>query len=419
MPTFLHAADLHIDSPLRGLADDLGPRVRQATRAAFRRLVDVALERKVSFVVLAGDIFDDAHQAIDTSRFIAEQLRRLDEAGTPVVLVRGNHDHLAGGSKVPWPSNVHELPSDAPATVRLDGLRVAIHGQSYPEKHVRRDLAVAYPPPVAGLLNVGVLHTALEGHAGEHSPYAPTTVASLAARGYAYWALGHVHRFVDLEHEGTRIVYPGNLQGRHVREQGAKGAALVTWEDQAITRVEHIGCDVLRWHEHEVDVADGPLVEQASEAVSQLAALTAADRAEGVDCAVRVTIRGLRPEALDEPRPRLEHVVREEVKNQIGDRVMLEEIQFVPACGIVEEELPAVLVEKLDTAHANLVRTHAADRELTAAVSDIWRKLGEAQADELLRALEARGVTSASKLAERALALGRQKLEARLSRRCG
>lgn len=414
MPTFLHAADLHIDSPLRGLADDLGVRVREATRAAFRNLVDHALAKKVRFVVLAGDIFDDAHQAIATSRFIANELRRLAEANIPIVLVRGNHDHLADGSKVPWPSNVYELASDAPATVRFDALRVAVHGQSFPEKHVKRDLTPAYPAPVAGHLNVGVLHTALEGQAGEHSPYAPTTTESLAARGYSYWALGHVHRFVDLAHGGTRIVYPGNLQGRHVRETGAKGAALVTWEGETITRVDRLPCDVMRWHDLEVEVADAPFVAQASDTASQIAVATAADRSAGVDCAVRVTIRGVRLDAFDDPRPRLEHIVREAVANQLGRHVMLEEIRLAPAT--VTEALPAVLLEKLDAAQENLGGL-AAGTELAATASDIWRRLGEVPGEELLRELAARaGVRSARQLGERALTLGRQKLQACLSK---
>ena len=247
---FLHASDLHIDSPLRGLDRYEGApvaRLRTATRAALERLVDKAIADHVNFVLLAGDIYDRDWQDFHTGLFFREQMVRLDRAGIRVFIVQGNHDAQGVITRqLILPSNVTVFSSRTAQTFRIDELSVAIHGRSFPDRAVDEDLVPSYPAPVPDFFNIGMLHTSLNGRPG-HDPYAPTDLATLVAKGYDYWALGHVH-VREVVSEAPRVVFPGNLQGRHANETGAKGCELVT-VDAGRIEAEFIALDVVRWNQ--------------------------------------------------------------------------------------------------------------------------------------------------------------------------
>ena len=235
---FIHAADLHIDSPLLGLYCYEGApaeRLREATRRACENLVTLAIEEQVDFVILAGDLFDGQWRDMQTGLFTARQFRRLCDAKIKVYLVRGNHDAASQVRQtITWPDNVHEFSVRKAETVRLDDLGVALHGRGFAQPEVTDDPVPEYPAPVPGLFNIGVLHTNVGGNE-DHPRYAPTSRAALEAKGYDYWALGHIHkRYVIAER--PYIGYSGNTQGRHVRETGAKGCLLVSVEDGQLAR---------------------------------------------------------------------------------------------------------------------------------------------------------------------------------------
>ncbi len=286
---FLHAADLHLDSPLRGLdADAPAERIRGATREALVRLVDLALERRVAFVLLAGDLYDGDWKDWRTGHFLIAQLSRLKRAGIEVIAISGNHDaEQVLTRNLPFPGTM--LPSRKPDTHRLPGLEVAVHGQSFATRAVTDNLARAYPRPVAGWFNIGLLHTACEST--DHAPYAPCTEAELAAHGYDYWALGHVHTRRVERRGDCRIVFPGNIQGRHIREEGSKGATLVRVTAGRIEALEHHALDVLRWKHVHVD-ASGAADIEAVLARTELLLDQALIEAEGRLLAVRVTLTG-------------------------------------------------------------------------------------------------------------------------------
>ncbi len=247
---FIHASDLHIDSPLRGLDRyDGAPvaRLRTATRAALERLIDKALAEKVDFLLLAGDIYDRDWQDFHTGLFFREQMVRLDRADIRVFIVQGNHDAQGVITRqLVLPPNVTVFSSRTAQTVRIDELSVAIHGRSFPDRAVDEDLVPSYPAPVADFFNIGMLHTSLNGRVG-HDTYAPTDLATLVAKGYDYWALGHVHAR-EVVSEAPRVVFPGNLQGRNANETGPKGCELVTVEAGRI-EAEFIALDVVRWNQ--------------------------------------------------------------------------------------------------------------------------------------------------------------------------
>lgn len=290
---FVHAADIHLDSPLLGLERyDGAPveRLRGATRRALENLVALCIDEEVGFLLIAGDVYDGDWKDYNTGLFFVSQMVRLSKKGIRVFLVRGNHDAASRiTKKLRLPERVVELITRKPQTVMLDDLGVAIHGRSYPKRDVSEDLSAGYPDATPDLFNIGLLHTAIDGRPG-HEPYAPCRVDALVAKGYDYWALGHVHQREVLA-EDPWIVFPGNLQGRHIRETGDKGCTLVTVEDGAIVSVEHRRVDVVRWVLREVDVSGA----ETPDSVVDLVRVVVADELEVADgraLAVRLRLCG-------------------------------------------------------------------------------------------------------------------------------
>jgi exonuclease SbcD len=293
---FLHAADIHLDSPMRGLeADPDAPAklVREASRAAFRSLIDTAIEERVAFVLIAGDLYDGDWQDWRTGLFFIEQVARLADPGIPLIMVSGNHDAASVITRhLRVPEHVTLFPDDQVGRTVLEEYGVAVHGQSFATRAVTEDLSRNYPNAVPDLFNVGLLHTSLTGRPG-HESYAPTTVDALIARRYDYWALGHVHAR-EIVHEDPWIVFPGNLQGRQVRESGPKGATLVTVRDRRVATVDHRILDVFRWCPIEVSVAGERDLDSAMGRIGR-ALSTSLETAEGRPIAVRVTLTGATP----------------------------------------------------------------------------------------------------------------------------
>jgi exonuclease SbcD len=289
---FVHAADLHLDSPLRGLARYAGAPVdemRLASRRACENLVELCIDEEVELLLLAGDLYDGDWRDYSTGLFFSQQMSRLREAGVRVVLVRGNHDAASQITRhLRLPDNVRELAVHAAESVCFDDLGIAVHGQGFATRAVTENLAQAYPERISQLLNVGLLHTSVNGRQG-HENYAPCSLETLKHKGYDYWALGHVHAREVLM-EAPWVVFSGNLQGRHARETGEKGATLVSYDAHGIQRVEHRALDVVRYASLRVDVRQAAsfdaVLEAARTGLLQLAA--AAERTT----AVRVTLAG-------------------------------------------------------------------------------------------------------------------------------
>ncbi len=275
MFTFLHAADIHLDSPLKNLAireDAPVETIRGAARRAFDNLVALAIEEEVDFLLLAGDLYDGTWKDYNTGLFFIERMHKLRQAGIRVFLVSGNHDAASRITKtLRLPDNVVHFSSQSPQTVQIHELDVAIHGQSYPRRKVSDNLAVNYPNPEPHLFNIGLLHTALTGRPG-HEKYAPCTRDELINKGYDYWALGHVHQREEVCRDPW-ILFPGNLQGRHIRETGAKGATLVRVDNDRVSEMTFRELDVIRWGFHQMDCSDitceSELLERVSEAYTQ------------------------------------------------------------------------------------------------------------------------------------------------------
>lgn len=328
---FIHAADLHIDSPLRGLERYEGApteQLRGATRGALTNLVDLALEEEVAFVLLAGDLYDGDWRDYNTGLFFARQLSRLREGGIQAFIVYGNHDAQSKMTRsLSLPDNAHAFRTTRPETRVVAGHEVAIHGQGFGSAAVSEDLTAAYPAPRKDCFNIGMLHTSLDGREG-HDPYAPTSREVLVSKGYDYWALGHVHRR-EVVHRAPWIVFPGNTQGRHARETGSKGCALVTVSDGHEVSLTHRPLEVLRWERCQVS-AEGAatpavVLERVAEALRRL-------RAEGASTliATRIEIMGAcrAHEQLAADPPRWVNEVRALSTDQGAEALWLEKVAF-------------------------------------------------------------------------------------------
>jgi DNA repair exonuclease SbcCD nuclease subunit len=287
---FLHAADIHLDSPLAGLARRavVPPHVtHDCTRRAFTNLVDIAITEDVAFVVIAGDLFDADWKDFSSGLFLAREMRRL---GRPCVVIRGNHDaaSLVTKSLTP-PDNMRMLSSRTAESFPLPEHGVVVHGRSFPDRAVPEDFSADYPAPIAGKLNIGLLHTSAE-NPGEHETYAPCRIEGLGGKGYDYWALGHIHARRVL-HEAPHIVFPGNIQGRNPRETGVKGVTLVEVQDHRVVSIEHRPTDVLRWAQVEVDATGAEARAEIAQRM-RFALAAAQGEADGRPLIARVTLSG-------------------------------------------------------------------------------------------------------------------------------
>lgn len=331
---FIHAADIHLDSPLLNLEQyDGAPldTLRVATRDAFDNLVAIAIEEEVRFVLIAGDLYDKDSPDFNTPRHVRNKFRELERNGIEVYIIQGNHDATTiaktAFQALSLPDNVRVFPTKKPETFLIEDLHVAIHGQGFASRAVAEDLSAAYPLALPGYFNIGLLHTNLGGNQ-THDNYAPSTTDGLRSKEYQYWALGHIHkRDKGIGSTKQIIHYPGNTQGRHIRESGEKGCTLVTVDDQSNISMKFRATDVWRWGQCEPDVTGAEHPEDIVVAIRQAleASMMSADERS---LAVRVVLKGQsaahRPllEGLD----RWKHEIRRDAFDVFEDRVWIEKV---------------------------------------------------------------------------------------------
>jgi DNA repair exonuclease SbcCD nuclease subunit len=341
---FIHAADIHLDTPLQGLVHYAGApitEIRNATRRAFEKLLDAALAHQVDFVIIAGDLYDVGLKSFESALFFNRQMTRLKDAGIDVYLIYGNHDAASKLIKqLRPPANVHVFRSSEPQTFRKDGLHlpVAIHGQSFATPEVTDDLAANYPAPVPNAFNIGVLHTNLSG-ISEHANYAPCSLDTLRNNGYQYWALGHVHNR-QIVCDDPYIVFPGNIQGRHGKEPGEKSCELVTVSDAGVVSIQTIPTSVLLWSEVEIDASDCQTADDLYEKLSAHFRKLASENHERVT-ALRVRVAGSSNAHAELNRD--PEVVRNEVMslaNEFGNGLLwIERVQIATSARIDRQAL--------------------------------------------------------------------------------
>ena len=370
--SFIHAADLHIDSPLSGLSlkdAAVAERFAKAGRTAVEALVAEAITSEVAFVIIAGDVFDGDWKDVTTGLFFVRIMGALHRASIPAFIVKGNHDAVSVMSRdLPYPETVKLFPSNKAESFFLDDLRVALHGRSFPNRHIG-EFVQTYPPRRDGWLNIGVLHTSLDGRRG-HEGYAPCTVDDLKRFGYDYWALGHVHA-AEIVNRDPWIVYPGNLQGRSIRETGAKGAMRVTVENGRIIDVVPVALDGARWVRLSIDLAE---VDNEADAIAKVVAELDRTHVEnqGRPLAARITLTGLTP--LHNLLIARQELIRDDIRAiglRIAEDCWIEQIK-------IQTSAPARQLssaENLDI--EDLLAETTEDPELTSTLSQLVTALKE------------------------------------------
>jgi DNA repair exonuclease SbcCD nuclease subunit len=297
---FVHAADLHLDTPFDGLSrlgGELPARLRDASLAAFDKLVAETLRVEADALVLAGDLYDGPDRGLRAQLRLRDGFARLAEAGIQVFLIHGNHDPVdEGWSAVQaWPEGVHVFSAQEVESlpVMRDGREVArVYGISYAHAETRDNLAARFPKTSDAPFAIGLLHANV-GNNPAHASYAPCELADLTGGGMDYWALGHIHAAQVLSQGPVYAVYPGVLQGRSPKpsEQGAKGAYVVDVDNGQVSTLVFRPLDVVRFEQLRVDIAGIADAGQLQDAL-QNAAADAAEAAAGRDLILRAELTG-------------------------------------------------------------------------------------------------------------------------------
>ncbi|TJY41365.1 DNA repair exonuclease [Cohnella pontilimi] len=297
--TFVHAADLHLDSPFKGLTkvpEAVRQRLRESTFEALRRLGNVVKQEGADFVVLAGDLYDAADRSLRAQLRLQRMLADWTAEGIGVFVVHGNHDPESGRqAKLDWPAGVHVFGSAGsaaecvPAYRRSGELAAHVYGISYPTAAVTDNLAMRYRKQEGAPFHLALLHANVDGDPA-HDNYAPCRLAELAAAGFDYWALGHVHDRRVL-HEYPHVVYPGNIQGRSVRETGEKGVYVVRVSEAGEVRLDFRGTSDVLWMEKGVSIEGAEREQQLKDRLLE-AAEEARHSAGGRPVVIRLRLEG-------------------------------------------------------------------------------------------------------------------------------
>ena len=256
--SFVHAADLHLDSPFATLHmnnPDLARILRSATFESFERVVQLCLDEQVDFLLVAGDVYDGADRSLRAQVKFRDGLKRLDDAGIRSFVVHGNHDPLDGwSSTLEWPSGVHVFGDHLETLeVERNGTRLAcVQGISYPKRDERRNLSLLFKR-TGPSFHIGLLHANVGSDTG-HEPYAPCSLEDLLKPEMDYWALGHVHQKRVLSENLPFVVYPGNTQGRNIKETGEKGCYLVRVSEGKEVEMAFHATDMIRWTTYDLSI---------------------------------------------------------------------------------------------------------------------------------------------------------------------
>ena len=294
---FIHAADLHLDSPFTGIRaaapENVAAALYSATFDSYRNIIDLCITERVDALLVAGDIYDGADRSLRAQRAFIDGLRSLDAAGIRSFVCHGNHDPLDGWeARLAYPDGCHRFGPDFAAVPLFpdEPERGLVYGISYPTRDVYDNLVSRLGPVDKIGFAIGLLHANV-GSNTDHALYAPCSLDDLAQSGIDYWALGHVHTRQVLRERAPTVVYPGNPQGRHPNETGARGVFLVEVDDAGNVSLEFRSTDTVRWERVSIDISametEQDLLNQVDDGMQSLL-----DGADSRSVVARMTLTG-------------------------------------------------------------------------------------------------------------------------------
>lgn len=294
---FVHAADLHLDSPFKGLKstapDHVAALMYDATFNAYANIIDMCISEKVDALLVAGDIYDGVDRSLHAQMRFVDGLQRLDAEGIRSFVCHGNHDPLdRWEARLDYPPSCHRFGSEFEAVPMFPDApgRFVVYGISYPTRDVYKNLVLGLGRVEDGPFSIGLVHANVDNNPG-HAPYAPCSLDDLAQSGIDYWALGHVHTRQVLNELSPVVVYPGNSQGRHPNETGARGVYLVDVDDRGTVHLEFRAVDVVRWERTSIDTSELYTEQELLDALDERMQ-TLLDGADGRSVIARVTLTG-------------------------------------------------------------------------------------------------------------------------------
>ncbi|WP_139891501.1 DNA repair exonuclease [Bacillus sp. E214] len=248
---FIHAADLHLGSVFSGfqhMHSAIYDKIKNSGYSALTRLVDTAIQERIDFVIFAGDIYDNEERNLKAQLKFKAEMERLENYSIPVYLIHGNHDYMNGNYfDISLPANVHLYGREVEVKQFIkenDATTVNLYGFSYDKRHIHDRVIQEYKKADDADYHIGILHGNLDGESA-HGNYAPFTRSELLSKQFDYWALGHIHKRMEILQEPPAI-YPGCLQGRNKKETGEKGFYLVSMSGSD-TSLEFVPVSTVEW----------------------------------------------------------------------------------------------------------------------------------------------------------------------------
>lgn len=298
---FVHTADLHLDTPFKGISNlqpDLSKRLREATFKSFANIIDLCIQQKVDFLLIAGDIFDNVIRSLAAQLRFVKELSRLSNQGIHTYFICGNHDPLNSWlDSHNFPENVHRLGATEVVTITYEKANrplVDIYGISYLDKAINENLAINYNlKSNSAPISIALLHGTI-GSAGPHENYAPFKLEDVINKNFDYWALGHIHKRQLIHESRPTILYPGNPQGRDFGETGTKGCYLVQINAGNTPQIEFIPRQLIRFEEVEVDVSEENKIDRLADRIEE-SKRSIDDHDENASYLLRITLRGRTP----------------------------------------------------------------------------------------------------------------------------
>jgi DNA repair exonuclease SbcCD nuclease subunit len=339
---FIHAADLHLDSPFAGmhqLPETIFERLKESTFAALDNLIHLAMSEKVDFILIAGDLYDGEDRSLKAQLKLKKAFEELEQHGIQVYVIHGNHDHMSGRwLDLSWPQNVHVF-SDKEVECKTywknGNTPVNLYGYSYPKRAVIENMTPFYKKQGEAGFHIGLLHGSIAGNT-DHDVYSPFLISDLLEKQLDYWALGHIHKRMHLHETEPPILYSGNIQGRNRKETGDKGCFLVSMSESTVSYTFKPLHDVI-WEEIAIEIK-GSFQEWIDSLHQQLQQL----RGDNVPLVATIRISGTNE---------LYHLFQEEnVLEDLMDQWNEDETgreNFVWISSIINESMPVISKESL------------------------------------------------------------------------